>query len=166
MEVFRRYRVGDVMTYRPLAVSRSTTLAEAARLFDEYDFHCLPVAEEGALLGVLTKFDFLRAFVFRDGSAAEDYETIMTQPVETVMTRRALAVTPQTPLTAVLARMAETRHESFPVVHDTLLLGIIARADVVRALRCAAAGEEPRAERLPGARQTDRRWACEARSIR
>jgi CBS domain-containing protein len=165
MEVFRRYEVGDVMTYRPLAVTRDTSLAEALRLFDEYDFDCLPVTEDGALLGVLTKLDVLRAFVVPEGGMAADYETTMAQPVEGVMSQRA-RVTPHMPLTTVLALMAEVRHNSLPVVHETLLLGIIARGDVVRALRCAANGEEPCATRLPGARESDRRWAREPRPVR
>jgi CBS domain-containing protein len=165
MEVFGRYEVGDIMTYRPLAVSRDTTLAEAVRLFDEYDFDCLPVAEDGALLGVLTKLDVLRAFVVPEGGTAAGYESVMAQPVEGVMSQRA-RVTPHMPLTSVLALMTEVRHDSLPVVHETLLLGIIARGDVVRALRCAAKGEEPCATRLPGARESDGRWAREPRRAR
>jgi CBS domain-containing protein len=37
----------------------------------------------------------------------------------------------------------ETRYKSFPVVAGALLVGVIAREDVLRALRRAAAGEHP-----------------------
>jgi CBS domain-containing protein len=65
----------------------------------------------------------------------------MKRPVGSVMTSKAITVTPETPLTRVLQLMVETRHKSFPVTTGALLLGMIARRDVVRALRRAAAGE-------------------------
>jgi CBS domain-containing protein len=39
--------------------------------------------------------------------------------------------------------MLATRDKSFPVVDDDRLVGVVAREDVMRALRRADAGEEP-----------------------
>jgi CBS domain-containing protein len=69
----------------------------------------------------------------------------MPHLAEEVMTRTPLyLVTPDMPLNRVLAAMLETGSKSFPVLDGDRLVGMISRADVVRALRAAAAGEPPR----------------------
>ena len=142
MYEFLEYRASDAMTYRPVTVGPRSTLAELEALFEKHDFDCFPVCnEDGALLGVVTKLDFLAAFAFARESMVPRYEDIMQRPVGSVMTSKAITVTPETPLTRVLQLMVETRHKSFPVTTGALLLGMIARRDVVRALRRAAAGE-------------------------
>ena len=67
----------------------------------------------------------------------------MRQHVEQVMTADPTIVAPESPLTRVLEEMVGTRNKSFPVVADGRLVGIIAREDVIRALRRAAAGHGP-----------------------
>ena len=86
MYEFLEYQVGDAMTYRPIAITRATPLAEIAALFERYDFNCLPVSEEGALLGVVTKLDMLKAFAFTSRSMFPRYEEIMQQRADSVMT--------------------------------------------------------------------------------
>ena len=47
---------------RPVTtVTRKTTMRELEALFDKHDFNSFPVVEEGKMLGIVTKFDFLRA---------------------------------------------------------------------------------------------------------
>jgi CBS domain-containing protein len=132
------------MTYRPLTVTRATTIAEVEALLARHDFNCIPVSEEGVLLGIVTKLDVLRAFAFGPQTLLPRYDEIMEQPIETVITHHPITVTPDVSLTRVLQTMTETRHRSFPVVIGALLVGIIAREDVLRALRRAATGERPR----------------------
>jgi CBS domain-containing protein len=54
-------------------------------------------------------------------------------------------VDPRTPITQVVQILLETRHKSVPVVMGALVLGVVAREDVIRAARRAAAdlGPEP-----------------------
>jgi CBS domain-containing protein len=146
MYEFLEYRVSDVMTYRPITIGRHRTLAEAARVFEEHDFNGLPVTEEGCIVGMLTKLDLLKAFAFTSGTMVPPYDRIMQQPVESAMNPRPVTVVPDEALTRLLQRMIETRHKSFPVVIGALLIGIVAREDVVRGLRAAAAGRRPRGE--------------------
>ena len=157
MYEFLEYQVSDAMTYRPVTVRPKSTLGELEALFEKHDYDCFPVcSEDGALLGVVTKLDFLAAFAFARESMVPRYEDIMKRPVGSVMTSKAITVTPEAPLTRVLQLMVETRHKSFPVTTGALLLGIIARRDVVRALRRAAAGEP----------SEGRTWTIPASSVR
>ena len=54
--------VRQFMTRRVMTVKRQTTMRELAALFEKHDFNAFPVVEEGKLFGIVSKFDFLRAF--------------------------------------------------------------------------------------------------------
>jgi CBS domain-containing protein len=145
MYEFLEYRVRDAMTFRPITVAATATLGDVERVFEASDHECLPVVEDrDRLLGVITKLDFLRAFSFTRDSMIPRYAEIMKEPVARVMTREPLTVVEDMPLTRVLQWMVSTRHKSFPVVRDDLLLGMISRRDVLRALHRAAGGDRPR----------------------
>jgi CBS domain-containing protein len=139
-----RCQAADCMTYRPATIRPETTLADVEALFERSDIDAIPVVDEnGVLLGIVTRLDLLRGFVLGPTMAAP-YETIMRRPVETVMTRRLKTVLPDANLTDVLQLMIDTGHESLPVAIGALLIGMIARRDVTRALRDGRAGPGPR----------------------
>jgi CBS-domain-containing membrane protein len=54
------------MTRAVTTVTRQTTMRELEALFEKHDFNSFPVVEYGKMLGIVTKFDFLRAFAFTD----------------------------------------------------------------------------------------------------
>jgi CBS domain-containing protein len=137
MDDFPECPVAKVMTYRPLTIRRATTLAEVGRIFTERHVDCLPVAEDGALVGIVTKPAVLQALVFEEETRGPG-TTPMERPVEAVMTRPVVTVGPETKLSQALQIMAETRCKSLPVTIGALLIGIVARGDVLRALRAAA----------------------------
>ena len=86
MYEFLEYQVADAMTYQPVTITRATPLSQVEALFAQHDFNCLPVSEEGALLGIVTKLDVLRAFAFGTRTPIPRYEEITRRPAETVMT--------------------------------------------------------------------------------
>jgi CBS domain-containing protein len=147
MYEFVSYRVADVMTREPQTIGPAAALAEAEAIFAAHDFNALPVVDGDRLIGVLTKFDFLRAFVFTPEAVIPPYDDIMRQPVARFMTHKPVTVDPEMPLTRVLQQMIDTRCKSFPVVEGARLVGIVAREDLLRALRAAVAGECPAAAR-------------------
>lgn len=51
------------MTRSPIGVTPGTPVESAAALLSEYRIGCLPVVEDGELVGILTESDVLRAFV-------------------------------------------------------------------------------------------------------
>ena len=144
MYEFLDYRVLDAMTRDPVQVGPDASLAETEALFEEHDFNALPVVgPSGELLGVVTKLDLLRAFRFTEDHMFPPYEEVMAQPVRQVMTSDATVVTPRTPLTRVLETLVRMRMKSLPVVDDGRVVGMIAREDVLAALRRAVGGERP-----------------------
>jgi len=171
---FLEYRADDFMTFPVVTIDNRTTLAKAQEIFDENEFNCIPVVEEGRLVGVLTKLDLLKAFGFERRSDVQSYPQMLRQQVSAVMTREPTTVRSHTPLTRVIRMMADTRFKSFPVMMGEEVVGIISRKDVVRALKCAAAseaGDAFRAARRGGAksrkpsliREIVQRLGCEHR---
>lgn len=54
-------RVRDVMTEKAVTIVATDTLADAARLMHTFHVKRLPVLEEGQLIGMLTRADFVKA---------------------------------------------------------------------------------------------------------
>jgi len=144
MYEFLYYRVRDAMTAEPVVISAQAPLRAVESLFEAHDFNGLPVVESGGrLVGMITKLDLLKAFTFTPESIIPPYETIMGQPAGRFMIPDPETVGPDLPLTRVLQKMIDTRFKSFPVVENDRLVGIVAREDIMRALRRAVAGEKP-----------------------
>jgi CBS domain-containing protein len=128
--------VRQFMTRRVMTVKRQTTMREIAALFEKYDFNAFPVVEEGKLFGIVSKFDFLRAFAFTTSQVIPHYNELMSRPAAEVMTEAVVDVDPTSPLTRVLQLMVSLKTRSFPVMSaEGQLEGIISREDVMRALK-------------------------------
>ena len=144
MYEFLAYQVADVMSRELATVGPETTLAEVEDLFEERDVDALPVlGPEGGLLGIVTKLDVLRAYHFTPAAIVPRYDEIRRRPARTVMTMQPFAVDPELPLTRLLELLVATRVKSLPVVDAGRVVGMVAREDVIGALRRAARGESP-----------------------
>lgn len=144
MYEFLKYQARHVMTRGPKTVDPSASLAQAGAIFEKHDFNALPVVEpDGRLVGIFTKLDFLGAFAFTPASIIPQYEEVMRSRVGEKMSHELVNVSPDSPLTRVLQELVRTRNKSLPVVDGTRLVGVVAREDVLQALRRAARGERP-----------------------
>lgn len=144
MYEFLDWQVRDVMS-TPVVIPPETSLAQAEALLEEQGFNALPVvaADSQALLGVITSLDLLAAFRFTEDAILPPYSEIMKRPVSEVMSRDVQTVRPRTPLTRVLEKLVDSRNKSFPVIDDERVVGVVAREDVMEALRRAEKGEKP-----------------------
>lgn len=142
MYEFIEYRVEDAMTFPPVTISSSATLAEAERLFEEREFNMLPVVDDDRMVGVLSNLDLLRIFAFTSTAMIPAYGELMGRRVKEAMNPAPFTVDPDVPLTRALQKMVETRCKSLPVVRGDRVVGVLSREDVLRALRCAAASQD------------------------
>ncbi|MBN1571779.1 MAG: CBS domain-containing protein [Deltaproteobacteria bacterium] len=135
MKNFILLYVKDAMTKDVVSIEPNTGLREVKSLFERHDYNSLPVIEEGKLVGIVTKLDFIKHFIITPKSMIPNYDALLDDAVETVMNETPLTVSPETPLTRVLELMVETKLRSFPVVDsDMEVLGIVSREDVVKRL--------------------------------
>jgi CBS domain-containing protein len=92
--------------------------------------------ENDTVLGIVTKFDFLRAFVFTTGQMVPHYDELMRRQVRDIMTEAVVHVEPSTPLTRVLQLMVSVKSRSLPVMTPKRrLMGMVSREDIMRALK-------------------------------
>jgi acetoin utilization protein AcuB len=55
-----RLKVKDIMSRNPHTITKETTIEEAVRLMVENDLSCLPVMEDGFLIGIVSKSDLFK----------------------------------------------------------------------------------------------------------
>lgn len=149
-------RADEVMTRNPTTIAPEASVAEAVRLMLEARVSGLPVVDAaGRLVGVITEGDLLaraelgtekkRAkwleFLFGPGRSAEDFVHSHGRRVDEVMTRTPITVGPAAPLDEVVGLMIDKRVKRLPVVDGDFLVGIVSRADVLRALSGAFAAQ-------------------------
>lgn len=140
----------DIMTSPVLTVRPDTQVKEIAALLFERRISAVPVVDGGALVGIVSEADLLHRQeigteclgrggawwlrLFTADPSVEDYVKSHARRARDVMTRRVATVSPHTPL-AEVAQLLETRDIGrVPVVENGQLVGIVSRADLVRAL--------------------------------
>ena len=133
---FLECTVGQYMTREVKTVDRQTTLRELEALFTKHDFNAFPVMDEKEMIGLVTKFDFLKMFAFTTKQLLPHYDELMGRKVSEAMTEAVIHVEPAAPLTRTLQLMVSLKARSFPVLTaDKKLVGMIAREDIMRALK-------------------------------
>jgi CBS domain-containing protein len=146
-------RARDIMTQAVITVQPETTVREAARLFAENHISGAPVVDdEGRLLGIISEGDllhrreagtesrrlswWLELFASKRDLAAM-YLKENARLVKDVMTTDVISVAELTPINEVAELMERRRIKRVPVLYDGQLLGIISRANLVKAVASA-----------------------------
>ncbi|MCL6500015.1 MAG: CBS domain-containing protein [Firmicutes bacterium] len=136
----------DVMTTPVITVAPDTPVKEIAQLLLTHHISGVPVVSpEGKLVGVVTEADLLYKErpeveeagllrLFRRGQLAEAERKAEGLVARDVMSSPVVTVTEETPLREVAALMARRQINRVPVVRGDQVVGIVSRADVLRAL--------------------------------
>jgi acetoin utilization protein AcuB len=75
-----KVKVRQIMTRRPYTISSTAPVEEAALIMREKKIGCLPVVEEGKLVGILTETDILDAFIESMGVSGPGYRVELALP--------------------------------------------------------------------------------------
>jgi CBS domain-containing protein len=131
---FLQCTTGQYMTRSVTSVTRDVTMRELELLFERHDFNSFPVLDGGKMVGIVTKFDFLKAFAFTTGQMVPRYDELMRRTVADAMSEAVVHVEPTTSLTRVLQLMVSRMTRSLPVMSpEGQLVAMISREDVMRA---------------------------------
>nr|WP_314627935.1 CBS domain-containing protein [uncultured Noviherbaspirillum sp.] len=143
----------EIMTRRVVTVRRDSSLLDAVAAMLDLGLSGLPVVDDaGRPVGMLSEGDLLRrselgterkrprwlAFLASPGRLAEEYTHTHGRMVADVMTDKLYSVAPDTPLQEVVQLMERHRIKRVPVLENGQLVGIISRANLLRALALAA----------------------------
>ena len=143
----------DVMTTGVITVTPETTVQELAKTLSEKAISGAPVVDAaGRLVGVVTEGDLMHRAetgterkvarrrswwldsLAADEEAARYYVKAHARTVNDIMSRQVVSVGEDTDL-AEIANLLMTRHiKRVPVVRDGKVVGIVSRANLVRAL--------------------------------
>ncbi len=142
-------KAADVMRRGVETVTSETSIEEAIGTMLAGRFSGLPVVDaHGTLVGMLTEGDLLRraetgtagavpawrAWLAGPGRSAGRYVRTHARKVGEIMTTPVIGVAPDAELSEVVALMESRRIKRVPVIDGGELVGIISRADLLRAL--------------------------------
>ena len=143
-------KVGDFMTRRVVTVPPDATILSAAQLMLEHKISGLPVVDDhGRIVGIVSEHDLLRRhddgmkrphwlqLMIGEAELAGESAGFHVRKVSEVMTRDPVTVAPAFPIGEACRLIEDRGIKRLPVVQDGMLVGIIARADLMRALTSA-----------------------------
>jgi CBS domain-containing protein len=149
-------RAMDVMTTKVITVTPDTTIRDLARVLCDNAISGVPVVDQDTrVVGIVTEGDLLHrtetatehhtqrrhsrwlASIASDRELARDYVKSHGRHVSDVMTHEVIAVEDTTELGEIASIFETKRIKRVPVLHHGALVGIVSRANLVRALAAA-----------------------------
>ena len=149
-------RAMDVMTSEVLTVDENASVPAVAKLLAERGISAVPVVDKkNRVIGMVSEGDLLHRAetgTERRGSwwlemmastnkLAGDYVKSHSGRVKDVMTRDVISVIDTTPVADIAVLLETNRIKRVPVMQDGKLVGIVSRANLVRALAMTIDGQ-------------------------
>ena len=137
----------DVVTARP-----NDSVGKVAKLLSEHEISAVPVCDDdGSLLGMLSEGDLMRPFgqknalrrdwwltLLSEGTdlapAFLDYVRLDNRRARDLMVTPVITATGEASVPELADLLAHHRVKRLPIVREGKLVGIVSRADIVRAL--------------------------------
>jgi CBS domain-containing protein len=142
----------DLMVSPVVTVQPSASVKEVAKLLLEQGISAVPVVDEqGKLVGVVSEGDLLHRSeigserrrswwllgLTDEETLAAEYVKAHARKVADVMTRKVITAAPDASLHELATLMEANAIKRVPIVEDGRLVGIVSRANLVRALASA-----------------------------
>ena len=141
----------DIMTKDVVTIHPEATVEELARLLIEHKISGVPVVDnENKLVGIVTENDLIRKnkrfhiptvirlfdayILLGSGKAEEEIRKMAATTVDEIYTQKVVSITEETSLEDIATIMAEQHIHLLPVLSSDNVVGIVGKADVVRAL--------------------------------
>lgn len=150
-----RIEARDIMTTQRVTVGPDDTIEAAAETLQTNGGSGAPVVSDGKLEGIVTANDVVRSFTGISSRGRHAWHSFLSNPtadfvrshgtrLRDVMTRDVMPVAEEAPLAEIAAILAARNIRRVPVVGGGSLVGIVSRADILRAMvalsRSRAAG--------------------------
>src|ERR1700680_4353761 len=145
-------RAADVMVTNVITVGPEASVQDVARILLEARISGVPVVgKAGELLGIVSEGDlmhraeagtgrrrpwWLSAFFGKEMLAAE-FVKEHSRRVSDVMSRDVVTALPDTPLSTIASLLEKNAIKRVPIMKDGKVVGIVSRANLLRALACA-----------------------------
>jgi CBS domain-containing protein len=140
----------DIMTRDVVTVSPEARIEEAIHLMAEKHVSGLPVVDgEGRVVGIITENDVLLKdeipiqaprialfgwYVVPDELSARAYREARGVLVQDAMTRKVVSFDEEAEVADIARAMVDRKINRVPIMRDGRLVGVVSRADIVRAM--------------------------------
>ena len=142
----------EIMTRQVVTARPDDTIKTVAQRLIDHDISALPVCDErGKLLGMLSEGDIMRPFsqnnmqkrarwltLLAEGHELApnfvDYISLGAQRARDLMTKPVITAADQATVPELADLMTDHKIKRLPILREGQLVGIVSRADVVRAL--------------------------------
>ncbi len=149
--------VEDFMTKDVIVIEADESLEEAAKKLRKYRISGAPVVEDGNVIGVISETDLLKALEEKSISLntllpspldliefpvrvklninkiTKEIKLLGKLKIKDIMTKSAITISPEEDISKAARLMRERGINRLPVVKDSKLVGIITRADLLKA---------------------------------
>lgn len=148
----------DIMTPTVVSADPDLSVAEIAKLMLGRGISAIPVvAPDGTLVGIISEGDLVRRAemgterrrswwlraLTDDVQLADEYVKSRGRKARDVMTPSVVTVEETTPIADIVALLEKHRIKRVPVVREGRIIGIVSRANLLRAFASEAAKERP-----------------------
>ena len=127
--------VKEIMSTNLITISEFTPLTKVEEIFQNNRIHHIPVVDNGELIGIVSKSDFL--FFQRGYNADEskfDEERFKTHVVSQIMTKGVAKLDVDDHINVALEVFKENLFHAIPIESEGKLVGIVTTYDIIRTL--------------------------------
>ena len=120
---------GDYLTKKVISCAPEDPVQKVYNLIIESGFSAFPVIKKDKCLGIISRRDLLKA-----GRVRSVLENHASTPIETIMTKTVISVSPEEPIQSAAALMVRYDISRVPVLESNRVVGILDRHDVMKAM--------------------------------
>ena len=147
-------KASDIMSSPAITVGPQTPIPDVAALLAGHRISAVPVVEHGRLVGLVSEADLLHRHeigtdrtapagpgwlrLFNADSSAAEYTRSHAVQARDVMTQKVVSIAADATVGEIVALLEKRKVKRLPVLRGHELVGIVSRADVVRALAAKA----------------------------
>jgi len=126
--------LAQIMTPMPLTIKPETKLTDIYRIFEANTFHHIPVLDQGRLVGMISREDFLQiehvlttswAGNMNPKNAFEDFSA------QDIMTEYPMHLGPDDTIGLAADIVLTNKFHALPIIEDQLLVGIVTAHDLI-----------------------------------
>ncbi|MCD4813243.1 CBS domain-containing protein [bacterium] len=148
----KKFKASDIMTKEIFSVQPDMTVKAVAQFFLQNNISGAPVLDDhAALVGIVTEGDVIfrdatvhaptmitlfDAIIYLEGTQKHEQELkkIIGGKVEDIMSKDVVTISPEADLQEMATIMHEKKKHLLPVVESGKVVGIVGKADMVRAI--------------------------------
>jgi len=125
------YQVKDIMTRDVFVIDRKSSIEEAYNFLKEYKVTQIPIiSSDKKIIGLISKKIILNLLM----SDIESVKDILNRKVEDIFLPEVITTDPISDIRRVAKVMIDFKLDAVPVIDEYILLGIISKTDILKAV--------------------------------